>query len=191
MGYIRKSLREWFVAGLVGLALGLVIGSSATTMHELVTYEEPTPKPVPMQTEEVVMPEAPLSAADLYLEAPRFVGLEKYSEYEIEMLTRVTYAEAGNQSEYGQRLVVDTILNRVDSERFAGDDILSILTAKNQFDCVTTGAIYCYPEWDSIRWLVIEELCNRTNSDVIAFRTNRYHSWATPAFKEGDHYFSI
>lgn len=187
MGYIRKSLREWFVSGLVGLALGLVIGSSATTMHDLVTYEEP----VPMQTEKVVMPEAPLSAADLYLEAPRFAELENYSEYEIEMLTRVTYAEAGNQSEYGQRLVVDTILNRVDSERFAGDDILSIITAKNQFDCVTTGAIYCYPEWDSVRWLVIEELCNRTNSDVIAFRTNRYHSWATPAFKEGDHYFSM
>ena len=151
MGHIRKSLREWFVSGLVGLALGLVVGSSATTMQELVTYKEPIPEPIQMQTEEVVMPEAPLSAANLYLEAPRFVGLENYSEYEIEMLTRVTYAEAGNQSEYGQRLVVDTILNRVDSERFAGDDILSIITAKNQFDCVTTGAIYCYPEWDSVR----------------------------------------
>src|SRR5574344_197430 len=140
MGYIRKSLREWFLSGLVGLALGLVIGSSATTMHELVTYEEPTPEPVQMQTEEVAMPEAPLSAADLYLETATFAELENYSDYEIEMLTRVTDAEAGNQSEYGQRLVVDTILNRVDSERFAGDDILSIITAKNQFDCVTTGA---------------------------------------------------
>ena len=75
MGHIRKSLREWFVSGLVGLALGLVIGSSATTMHELVTYEEPIPEPVQMQTEEVAMPEAPLSAADLYLEAPRFAEL--------------------------------------------------------------------------------------------------------------------
>ena len=71
MGNIRKSLREWFLSGLVGLALGLVIGSSATTMHELVTYEEPTPEPVQMQTEEVAMPEAPLSAADLYLLSSR------------------------------------------------------------------------------------------------------------------------
>ena len=47
MGYIRKSLREWFLSGLVGLALGLVVGSSATTMHDLVTYEEPIAEPVP------------------------------------------------------------------------------------------------------------------------------------------------
>ena len=188
MGFITKNLRERFVSGLVGLALGLAVGSSATSMHELITYE---PEPEVQIEEIVVMPEVPLSAADLYLEDHRFTVLDQYTEYEIEMLTRVTYAEAGNQSVYGQRLVVDTILNRVDSDRFAGNDILSVLYAKNQFDCVASGAIYAYPDWDSVRWIVIEELCNRTNSDVIAFRTQRYHNWATPAFKEGDHYFSV
>ena len=40
------------------------------------------------------------------------------SDDEIELLTLVTMAEAEGESEYGQRLVIDTILNRIDCERF-------------------------------------------------------------------------
>lgn len=41
-----------------------------------------------------------------------------YSEDEIELLALVTVAEAEGESEYGKRLVIDTILNRVDAKSF-------------------------------------------------------------------------
>ena len=38
----------------------------------------------------------------------------------LDLLARVAMAEAGGESELGQRLVIDTVLNRVDSELFPG-----------------------------------------------------------------------
>lgn len=112
-----------------------------------------------------------------------------YSEEEIDLIALVTMAEAEGECEEGQRLVIDSILNRVESEHFP-DTVHDVIYQKNQYSCVWCDRINrCYVR-DDIKQLVIEEIQNRYNSDVVFFRTNHYHSFGTPVMQVGAHYFS-
>ena len=107
----------------------------------------------------------------------------EYTPKEIVHIGRVTNNEAENQSELGKRLVIDTVLNRVESDEFP-NTVEDVLTQDGQY-CNPKG----YPDEDMYR-LVAEEIYNRTNSDVLWYRTKRYHTYGEPLLKEGDHYFS-
>lgn len=112
------------------------------------------------------------------------------TESEINLIARITMAEAENQPELGKRLVIDTILNRMEHESYWPDTIEGVIYQKSQFTCVWNGRLdRCYVKED-IYNLVKEELVSRTNYDVVYFRTGKYSSYGTPLFKEGDHYFS-
>lgn len=111
------------------------------------------------------------------------------SDDEIELLALVTMAEAEGESEYGQRVVIDTILNRIDNERF-DNSLYEVIYAPGQFSSVHNGRINrCYVNND-IRQLVIDELINRTNDEVLYFTAGHYSEYGTPLFCEGNHYFS-
>ena len=111
------------------------------------------------------------------------------SNEDIELLALVTMAEAEGESEEGKRMVIDTILNRVDSERF-DNTISEVIYAPNQFTSMWNGRIdRCYVA-DDIYQLVIEELSNRTNYDVLYFTAYQYGAYGTPMFQIGNHYFS-
>ena len=111
------------------------------------------------------------------------------SNEDIELLALITMAEAEGESEEGKRMVIDTILNRVDSERF-DNTISEVIYAPNQFTSMWNGRIdRCYVA-DDIYQLVIEELTNRTNYDVLYFTAYQYGAYGTPMFQIGNHYFS-
>lgn len=111
------------------------------------------------------------------------------SNDDIELLALVTMAEAEGESEEGKRMVIDTILNRVDSERF-DNTISEVIYAPNQFISMWNGRVdRCYVA-DDICQLVIEELTNRTNYDVLYFTAYQYGAYGTPMFQIGNHYFS-
>lgn len=111
------------------------------------------------------------------------------TQEEIELIALVTMAECGGEPEEGQRLVIDTILNRVDSPYFP-DTVYDVLYQKNQYACVWNGALdRCYVRDDLVQ-LIKEESVNRTNSEVVFFRTKYYHSFGVPMFQVGNHYFS-
>lgn len=113
----------------------------------------------------------------------------EFTEEEIDLLALVTIAEAEGESEQGQRLVIDTILNRVDSEHFP-DTVSDVVYQKGQFSSMWDGRVDdCYV-MDEIRNLVLEELESRTNGDVMFFRTKKYSKYGSPLFKVGAHYFS-
>lgn len=111
------------------------------------------------------------------------------SNEEFELLALVTMAEAEDESELGKRLVIDTVLNRVDSPHFP-NNITDVIYQKHQFTSMWNGRYKKAYVDDYIRNLVLEELKNRTNSDVIFFRMDRYSDYGTPLFKEDGHYFS-
>lgn len=113
---------------------------------------------------------------------------QHYSDEEIELLALVTVAEAEGESEYGKRLVIDTILNRVDSDRFP-DTIKGVIYQKNQFTSMWNGRTDRCKVTDEVRQLVREEMESRTNSDVLFFTAGGYGRYGTPAFQVGDHYF--
>ena len=113
------------------------------------------------------------------------------TEEEIELIALVTMAEAEGESEYGKRLVIDTILNRVDSDvEYMPNTVHEVIYQRNQFAPMWNGRIdRCYVREDIVD-LVKEELVSRTNNEVMFFHAGRYGEYGTPMFSEGNHYFS-
>ena len=111
------------------------------------------------------------------------------SKEDMELIAHMTMAEAEGESEYGQRLVIDTILNRVDSSTFP-DSVYGVLYQPYQFSSIKDGRFARCHVKKELYELVVEEVQNRTNYDVIFFRTGHYSEYGTPLFKEGAHYFN-
>lgn len=103
------------------------------------------------------------------------------------MIAQITYGEAGNQSELGKRLVIDSLLNRRDDIHFP-NTIKGVIFANGQFN--TAKCMNSYPVTDEIMQLIKEECFNRTNRDVVYFNRGGYNTWGRPLFQEGDHYFA-
>lgn len=110
------------------------------------------------------------------------------SEEEIDLIATLTMAEAEGESELGQRLVIDTVLNRMDSLYFP-ETVKGVIYQTGQFTCIRNGRFKrCYVKQE-IKDLVIQELDSRTNSDVAFFTANHYRNYGSPLFTEGHHYF--
>ena len=78
-------------------------------------------------------------------------GDSYYQETDVYWLSRMIYAEAGNQSFTGQLAVGDVVVNRLDSENYPGqNNIYDVIFAKNQFDVVINGMIYMEPDESSV-----------------------------------------
>ena len=111
------------------------------------------------------------------------------SDYEIYLLALLTVAEAEGEFEYGKRLVIDTVLNRVDHEYFP-NTIADVIYEPKQFTSVWNGRVEECVVTDEVIQLVKEELVSRTNYDVIFFRADRYSDYGSPLFQAGNHWFS-
>lgn len=112
-----------------------------------------------------------------------------FTEEEITLIAKLTIAEAGNQSDYGKRLVIDTVLNRMGSPYFP-DTVEGVIFQKYQFSPVWNGGIDKYVPDEHIIDLVKEEINDRTNSEVVFFTAGKYGPYGIPLFQVEDHYFS-
>lgn len=131
----------------------------------------------------------PMVAEEVSVEPEEELAEPLATQEEIELLALCVMAEAEGECEYGQRLVIDVVLNRVDDPHFP-DTIYDVIYQKNQFAGMYGDRITrCYVK-DELVQLVKEELENRTNEDVVFFRTGHYHSYGVPMFQVGAHYFS-
>lgn len=146
--------------------------------------------PVETKTVDVQMP---IISSNPIVENVEIHTLEKsrvdISEKEVHLVARLTAAEAMGESEYGQRLVIDTVLNRVDSNEFP-NDIESVIFQNNQFSPVTDGRLEQFNSVEIFEQLVLEEMTKRTNTEVLYFTANKYGEYGDPLFSEGHHYFS-
>ncbi len=108
---------------------------------------------------------------------------------DIELIALVTMAEAEGESEYGKRLVIDTILNRIDHSAFP-NTASGVIYQSGQFEAMWNGRVNrCYVR-DDIVQLVKEEMESRSNYDVMFFVAGGYSAYGTPLLAEGNHYFS-
>lgn len=112
-----------------------------------------------------------------------------FSQDEIYTIAKVCLAEAENQSEYGKRLVISTILNRLDSGIY-GSTVYDVIYAPYQFEVTMNGRLDRVEPDEYMIDLVRQEVLNRSNYDVFYFRTNYYSEYGSPMFVDGDHYFS-
>ena len=117
-------------------------------------------------------------------EAPEVV----LSDEDVDLLARITMAEAESESELGKRLVIDTVLNRMEDSRFP-DTVSGVIYQPHQFSPVENGRLSrCYVQ-DEIRDLVLEECMTRTNRECLYFQRGSSCPWGTLVLHEGGHYF--
>lgn len=125
---------------------------------------------------------------------PVLAEVEKEPNYpltqeEIDLIALVTMGEAEGETELGKRLVIDTILNRIDHPSFP-DTVYDVVYQPNQFSVMWNSRIercYVMPE---IVELVKEELLERTNYECVFFMAGEYSKYGEPLFQECCHYFS-
>ena len=183
------------------IANGPVIYTTDSTFVEPPAIVEEIVYETPAEQEKPPIPEYKLEnrniemvKAEIFKAEPvedEIIEEELATQEEIELLALLVMAEAEGESEYGKRLVIDTVLNRVDSEfRYFEDSITDVIWQPNQFSGMYGARIAkCYVTEDNIR-LVKEELASRTNYDVLYFHAKHYGKYGTPLFNEGNHYFS-
>lgn len=110
---------------------------------------------------------------------------------ELELLAQVVEAEAGNQDMIGKRLVVDVVLNRVDSPLFP-DTITEVLEQPGQFTTMWNGAVEdagYHMQQDDYDAVMMEVTGKRLDYDIYYFTAGEYNASCKPAYIHGDHYF--
>lgn len=110
---------------------------------------------------------------------------------ELSLLAQIVEAESGNQDLTGKRLVVDVVLNRVDSPRFP-NTITEVIYQRRQFSCLNDGNFekagnhISDESFEAVRMEVFGE--NRIDSGIVFFSgkpVNGRNHW-----KYQDHWFS-
>lgn len=197
--FIRKTT---IIAACIGVVVGLTFNSCtsntktvpAETVVETSAVEtEMAPhvvlamEPDKVDTSTVVLTSTTEAETEPIIEEEPEIDI--LTEDEIELIALVTMAEAEGESEEGQRLVISTILNRVDHASFP-DTVHGVIYQKGAFSSMWDGrANRCYVREDFVE-LVRDELENRSDANPIYFRTGHYSKYGTPMYKVGNHYFS-
>lgn len=166
------------------LGLMLLIPMMAFAVYANDGWAEPLPEPITPAFDVTIEPK---EEAEMNINVE--VEVDAKQEYELELMARVVEAEAGNQSLLGKRLVVDTILNRVDHPAFP-DTVKEVVYQEGQFATVKSGAIYTVSPTQETMTAVIMERAHRTETNVIYFNCGKYPAYGEPYEKVGDHYFS-
>lgn len=115
---------------------------------------------------------------------------DEISEH-FDLFCDVVFAENGNQGDKGLRLAADTIINRMRNGEKFNDTMYAVLTAPNQFSCISDGGA---AKWhghtrEHVRKICQEELADTTYTNVYYFRTGHY-GYGKQLFKYKDVYYS-
>lgn len=126
---------------------------------------------------EIQPPVAPVQPEEYRLEEP----VERKVVYDsIDMLARCVQAEAGNQGLMGKQLVVDVILNRVDSPRFP-NDVASVISQPGQFSVYPYAVNRAVVDAETMQ-AIINELQRRTDDQILFFTAGHYNRHCIPAY---------
>ena len=182
------------VSALIGIAIGAPIALYAHPYTGRVEVSRNIEKPVyAAYSESEVHPNRFDTMIDPMFEVEdteEEIAEEEY-QAELELLACLVYAEAGIEDLHGKRLVVDVVLNRVDSDRFP-NTITDVIYEKNQFSTVTDGALdRAFNEVTQECFDAVEmELNQRTDGEILYFCSTGYLPYGTPAYQYKNHYFS-
>lgn len=175
----------------LSMVLCLVCPSGKTSVKNFKTYNHPasSTKIVTFETIEIRKLDTQVLNCQPISPEPTIETAKQISDSDVELIALITVAEAEGECEEGKRLVIDTILNRVDSTHFP-DTIHDVIYQPSQFTSLWNGRVNRCTITDDIRQLVKEEYAHRTNSDVIFFTADRYSLYGRPLFRVGHHCFS-
>lgn len=159
-----------------------------------VVPEEPTNAEVTQPEPEIVPeePAAPTGIPTCEAEVTDYAAIPFInSKYEFEVFCAYIYAEAGNQSDYCQALIADTPLNMMDHPDKYPQNLMEVIQDSNRFSTwpyMIKNAIGNVPQ--RTRDIAVRELYNRTDYNVMCYRTKHYHGFGTPYCHVGAVWFS-
>lgn len=153
-----------------------------------ILYQKMTTEPVVItqvkeveKIERVEVPVEKVLTVEVQKVVPREIETD-LSDYEKELIARVVMSEAPYEDAIGKQLVVDTILNRVDSPAFP-NTVSGVVYQEGQFYRAVSYSTECM---DAVE----HEIYERTDYDVLWFASNGYLPYGTKAYQHGGHYFS-
>lgn len=180
------------IISIIALIIGIVIWVLA--IFDVRLHPNQVPQPITISVN-VVLPDCHDHTDILEIEEVEATVSENVSvftpdviaitEAEAIELTRIATAEAGNQSDYGIRLVIDTVLNRVEDPRFP-NDVHSVIFQPNQY---YTAGMNTVTFRHDILSMVYQEAEARTDKNVKFFARSWPRS-GTRYIHEGAHYFN-
>lgn len=178
---------------IIGIALSTLLYITTPISGYCMTYPEPITledirEEIPIKTSTKTVAVEKVKSSPHVIEA-KTLEYSYISDEDMVLLALLTIAEAEGESEEGKRLVIDTVLNRVDSEYFP-NTISEVIYQKGQFTSMYNGRYDRVDITKDVVILIEEEMRNRTNSEVMFFRTKYYSNYGTPMFSVGNHYFS-
>lgn len=123
------------------------------------------------------------------LEVVELPEVRLVNDDDIYLIALLTVAEAEGEPEEGQRLVIDTVLNRMYSDYFP-NTIEEVVYQPGQFASMWNGRSERCTVTDEMIRMVREEVVCRTNKEVMFFCAGGYSRYGTPELQIGNHYFS-
>lgn len=174
---------------------------------EPIRAEEPATKDITVVIEPTdLMPEATSKATVSMTEhttsctteqapAPA-TNLMTLSDTDREYLAKCTEAEASGEGFLGKCLVIDVILNRVDSPLFPGTTVTDVVLQHNdatgvwQFSVAGNGMLDAAVPTQETYDAIDHELQCRSYPGLLYFTSEGFSPYGTPWKKIGNHYFS-
>lgn len=121
--------------------------------------------------------------------------VREFDQSDAQLLMRVAQAEAGNQGIHGMELIIEVILNRVNSDSEAFPDTISeVVHQKSQFETVTNG-MYLKVDLSPEAHLALAEIEKGIEFDekIVGFETSSHgkvlEKYFDYAYTVGDHDF--
>lgn len=133
--YIRAMLLPTLCVFMI-ICSGFVCSAESVNRYEYIEIQ-PTLKAESIEPI-VIISEQPLEETVSAVEIEEYVEDTLLPREDIELIALVTMAEAEGECEEGKRLVIDTILNRVDSVYFP-DNVHDVVYQKHQFSSMWNG----------------------------------------------------
>ena len=190
----RKLILLFILTFIISFIVGFQVRAMSIPADETV-YIEPIPEePIPVMEKIIEYgDQLYINRMDTMMTEEQLVTeMIKLNYYRsIDELAHLVRAEAGNQDLMGKRLVVDVVLNRVESELFP-NTIHDVIYAPSQFAVISNGRWEnCADEIDSTDYEACRlEIENRTNDEVLYFAYHSYIHGTTPVIIHQDHNFS-
>lgn len=178
-----NKLRVNLLSAVIGIAIGI-----PTALYAQSTHQQPE---IVKETRYVYVPVVEASEPTFQVYEITEDDLEEEMFYDsLELLAMLVEAEAEDQDLIGKRLVVDTVLNRVDCSEWP-DCIEDVIMQPGQFTSVWNGRMDKIKEpseesYEAVR-LEIEE---RLDYEVVYFTAGGFGKYGTPLYQHMDHYFS-
>ena len=196
----RYATKESLISLAIGVAIGVPLSlasmhSQDKMMHLQDKKMQEELRAVETEREKIRVEEAstePISqvmTATPALSPTPFEDVIETGEYD--ELAILVQAEAGNQDQIGKQLVVDVVLNRVESEDFP-DTIHEVIVQRHQFSTVWDGAWQraeknvTASDYEAVK---AELSGDQLDTRILYFTAGGYGKYGTHAYRHGDHYF--